>query len=63
MIALTKFRDNVDHKGEKKVDENVETKSLFSRVCQVFCVSYKKKFIGEGNLPFCTIEHFYELLC
>ena len=21
-------------------------------VCQVFCVSYKKKFIGEGNLPF-----------
>lgn len=25
---------------------------VFSRVCQVFCVSYKKKFIGEGNLPF-----------
>lgn len=33
------------------------------RVCQVFCVSFKKKFYGEGSLPFCDILFFNELPC
>ena len=32
------------------------------RVCQVFCVSFKKKIYGEGNLPLCIASSFIELL-
>ena len=31
------------------------------RVCQVFCVSFKKNFYGEGNLPIVRILYFYKL--
>ena len=31
--------------------ENINAVKDAIWVCQVFCVSYKKKFIGEGNLP------------
>ena len=67
----------IDHDAMNTIDEcqdvdkflGVEIcKNLFlcnsqkTRECQVFCVSYKKKFIGEGSLPFCTAKHFFELL-
>ena len=31
-------------------------------VCQVFCVSFKKKIYGEGNLPLCIVSNFIRLL-
>ena len=37
-------------------------KSLKLRVCQVFCVSFKKKIYGEGNLPLCIVSNFIRLL-
>ena len=30
-------------------------------VCQVFCVSFKKNFYGEGNLPIVRVLYFYKL--
>lgn len=38
------------------------TAVIQSRECQVFCVSFKKKFYGEGNLPICIPHYFIELL-
>ena len=35
---------------------------LNSGVCQVFCVSFKKKIYGEGNLPLCIVSNFIRLL-
>ena len=32
--------------------------SEISGECQVFCVSFKKKFYGEGNLPICIPLYF-----
>lgn len=42
-----------------------ELSNIFNHVgeCQVFCVSFKKKFYGEGNLPICISSRFSELLC
>ena len=33
----------------------------FRGVCQVFCVSFKKNFYGEGNLPIVRVLYFYKL--
>ena len=35
----------------------IEKNGFQKRVCQVFCVSFKKKFYGEGNLP--IVKEFY----
>lgn len=40
----------------------VFTSQLHKGECQVFCVSYKKKFIGEGNLPVFIPEFFRKLI-
>ena len=37
-------------------------KKEIHRVCQVFCVSFKKKIYGEGNLPLCIVSNFIRLL-
>ena len=39
----------------------LSVEGLGFRVCQVFCVSFKKNFYGEGNLPIVRILYFYKL--
>ena len=38
-----------------------ETILVVNGVCQVFCVSFKKNFYGEGNLPIVRVLYFYKL--
>lgn len=54
---------NTSFKGDAEIYAKIPTLIPHARVCQVFCVSFKKKFYGEGSLPFCDILFFNELPC
>jgi len=49
------------------VDKMPESKKvgigILERECQAFCVSFLKKYLGEGLSPIYTINHFNELTC
>ena len=50
---------------EKFINRTIELfydKRVIIWVCQVFCVSFKKKIYGEGNLPLCIVSNFIRLL-
>ena len=68
---ISKYEEQVQTMGLSKekrktidayVTEVSERWILYSEwVCQVFCVSFKKKIYGEGNLPIVRVLYFYKL--
>lgn len=49
-------------KAVKKAGTQARKDIQENGVCQVFCVSFKKKIYGEGNLPLCIVSNFIRLL-
>ena len=58
-----KAYDSLPSVQSKKLDKMQQSYDADAAgVCQVFCVSFKKKIYGEGNLPLCIVSNFIRLL-